>query len=231
VRTVGKRFTCNFGSPLIGRFREPQRGWIGQQIGYLVEVPKERMIIETAFAPPSVLGFLAPQWGNDFMKIVEAFNYLAVTAPTVSSLSYGQIKKGLLGESGFVIDYAMIDEDWRRLAAGMKLSAQAMFAMGAEEIYTTRFDAKTLKRGENLDRYFAGIGPVDYFKVETGHPQGGNVVHDDPHQGVVDAGLKVHSAENLWICDASVIPASITLNLQFTIMALARYAAPGIVAS
>ena len=36
--------------------------------------------------------------------------------------------------------------------------------------------------------------------------------------------------DNLWICDASVMPASITLNLQFTIMALARYAAKGIVA-
>lgn len=228
--TVGKRFTCNFGSPVIGRFSTPQQAWAGQQIGYVIDVPEERMVIETAFGPPAVLGFLAPQWGNEFMKVVEAFDNLAVTAPTVASLSYGEIKRNLLSDGGYVIDFKMNDEDWRRLAKGMNLTARAMFEMGAEEIYTTRFDARTLKRGESIDDYFAGIGPVDNFKVESAHPQGGNVIHNDPRRGVVDENLKVHGLENLWICDASVMPASITLNLQFTIMALARYAAQGIVA-
>ena len=228
--TVGKRFTCNFGSPVIGRFATPQRAWAGQQIGYVIDVPEERMVIETAFGPPAVLGFLAPQWGDGFMRVVEAFDKLAVTAPTVASLSYGEIKRNLLSDGGYVIDFKMSDSDWSRLAKGMSLTARAMFEMGAEEIYTTRFDARTLKRGEGIDEYFAGIGPVDNFKVESAHPQGGNVIHSDPRRGVVDEGLKVHGVENLWICDASVMPASITLNLQFTIMALARYAARGIVA-
>jgi choline dehydrogenase-like flavoprotein len=231
AETVGKRFTCNFGSPVIGRFATPQHAWAGQQIGYVIDLPEERMVIETAFGPPAVLGFLAPQWGNEFMKVVESFDNLAVTAPTVASLSYGEIKRNLLADGGHAIDFKMGDEDWRRLAKGMNLTARAMFEMGAEEIYTTRFDAKTLKRGEGIDDYFAGIGPADNFKVESAHPQGGNVIHDDARQGVVDAGLKVHGVDNLWICDASVMPASITLNLQFTIMALARYAAKGIVAA
>ncbi len=229
AETVGKRFTCNFGSPVIGRFATPQHAWAGQQIGYVVDLPDERMVIETAFGPPAVLGFLAPQWGKDFMRVVEAFDYLSVTAPTVASVSYGEIKRNLLTDGGYAIDFKMVDEDWRRLAKGMDLTARAMFEKGAEEIYTTRFDAKTLKRGESIDDYFAGIGPTDNFKVESAHPQGGNVIHNDPRHGVVNAGLKVHGVENLWICDASVMPASITLNLQFTIMALARYAAEGIV--
>ena len=171
-----------FRKPVIGRFATPQQAWAGQQIGYVIDLPEERMVIETAFGPPAVLGFLAPQWGDGFMRVVESFDKLAVTAPTVASLSYGEIKRNLLTDGGYVIDFKMNDSDWRRLAKGMSLTARAMFEMGAEEIYTTRFDAKSLKRGESIDDYFDGIGPVDNFKVESAHPQGGNVIHNDERQ-------------------------------------------------
>jgi len=125
----------------------------------------------------------------------------------------------------------MADEDWRRMSKGMKLAAQALLAMGAEEIITTRFDARTLKRGEDIDEYFSNMGPADFYHVETAHLQGGNVINRDPERGVVDENFKVHGFGNLWIADASVIPSPITVNLQFTIMALARYAAARIAAA
>jgi choline dehydrogenase-like flavoprotein len=43
--------------------------------------------------------------------------------------------------------------------------------------------------------------------------------------------MKVHGVKNLWICDASVIPSPITINIAFTVMALSRYAAVRIAAS
>jgi choline dehydrogenase-like flavoprotein len=62
----------------------------------------------------------------------------------------------------------------------------------------------------------------------TGHPQGGNAISASPQRGVVDPELRVHGWENLYVCDASVIPSSLTVNPQLTVMALAQYAAPGI---
>lgn len=239
VRTVGKRFTGNLGSPVFGRFSSPQLGWTGQQIGYLIEVPDERLVIETAFGPPIALGLSASQWGDAFMRVVESYNNFGVAVPVFGALSYGQIDRGLLPTvgwvldyrlGGFVIDFNLIEEDWRRLAKGMKLSAMAMFAMGAEEVFTTRFDAKGLRPGDNIDDYFDGIGPIDFLHVETAHLQGGNVIHKDPEQGVVDESGKVHGFDNLWISDASVFPAPITVNIQFTVMALARYIARRVVA-
>jgi choline dehydrogenase-like flavoprotein len=60
----------------------------------------------------------------------------------------------------------------------------------------------------------------------TGHPQGGNVMSNDPATGVVDSGFKVFGFENLFVCDASVFPTSLGVNPQVTVMALAHYAAP-----
>jgi choline dehydrogenase-like flavoprotein len=227
-RTVGKQFTCNFGSPVIGSFPSKQLGWAGQQVGYLLYVPQERLVLETAFAPPGILGSLAPQLGAEFMHLVRSYHHITVIAPTVSSYAYGEIRKGNLFNSGYLIDWSMNNEDWRRLAFGMKLAARTFFSAGATEVLTTRFDARRMTSPGEIDSYFDGMGPADYFKVESSHPAGGNVIHPDPRLGVVDEHLKAHGIDNLWITDASVIPASITLNLQFTVMALARYAVPGI---
>ena len=61
----------------------------------------------------------------------------------------------------------------------------------------------------------------------TGHPQGGNAVSRDPRKGVVDPSFKVHGFSNLYVCDASVFPSSLTVNPQLTVMGLAHYAAKG----
>lgn len=229
VRTVGKRFSVNLGSALVARFETPQTGSDGQQIGYLIEVPEDLMVIETGFAPPSVFAMLAPQWGNSLMDIMKDYEKLAIAVPVLATRSYGEIKS-FLGGSGFVIDYTMIDDDWRRLARGMKIAAKALFEAGASEVFNSRFDAKTCKSIDDLDDFFDSMGPQDYLKVESAHMQGGNVIHRSPKLGVVDNQMKVHGVSNLWIADASLIPAPVSLNIQTTVMALARYAAPFIAA-
>ncbi len=66
VRTVGKKFSVNAGAPLVGIFPEVQDPFLGQQIGYAVEIPEERMIIETAFVPPGIMSLGLPAWALSF---------------------------------------------------------------------------------------------------------------------------------------------------------------------
>ncbi len=231
VRTVGKKFSVNAGAPLVGIFPEPQDPFMGQQIGYAQEIPEERMVIETAFVPPGIMSLGLPAWGAEFQRKLKKARHMMVGVPVFSTLAYGEVKRGISGDSGFVIDFTLIDEDWRRLQKGLELTAYAMFEMGAQEVFTNRFDARSITRREDVSEHFAGIGPSDFITVQSAHMQGGNVIAPKPYYGVVDENLKVHGMENLWICDASVIPAPITINIALTVMALSRYAAVRIAAS
>jgi len=240
VRTVGKRFVANMGSPLVGRFPSVQAGWKGQQVGFAIELPEYRMVIETAFAPPAALGLLSSQWGAAFRNLVQSFDHVAIAVPVLAGETYGEIQRGYLPTlswafdfrlGGFLIDYSMGAEDWIRIVRGLKLAAHAMFEMGAEEVFTTRFDGSSIRSASEIDAHFDGMTQLDYLRVESAHLHGGNVIHHDPERGVVDTSCKVHGFDNLWITDGSVVPAAITLNLQYTVMALARYAGKRIAAS
>ena len=232
LRTVGKRFSVNYGTPISGLFPEKQDALQGQQVGFVFEVPSQKTVIETAFAQPAVVGMLASQWGRAFQtKIVSQLGHMATAVPVLSSSGYGQIRRGMLGESGFVIDYSLNEDDYLRLQRAMRLVTRAMFAAGATEIYMSRFDGASLLPGDEqaFYDYFAGLGAGSYVHIESAHLQGGNVLAGKPNRGVVDNTLRVFGVDNLWICDASVIPAPITVNIAMTVMALARYASPYIV--
>jgi choline dehydrogenase-like flavoprotein len=225
VRTVGKRLSVNAGSPIIGFFPDRQNSFLGLQIGYAIEMPEDRMIIETAFVPPGASSIGLTSWGAEFQRRLKRVNDAMFCVPVVASLAYGEVKRSLIGESGFAIDFTLSDEDWRRFEKGMKVTARAMFAAGATEVFIARFDARTITSVDQIDDYFAGIGASDFITVQAAHIQGGNVIAPEPRRGVVDANLKVHGMDNLWICDASVIPSPITLNIALTVMALSRYGA------
>jgi len=47
----------------------------------------------------------------------------------------------------------------------------------------------------------------------------------DPERSVVDARLKMHGMDNIWVVDGSVFPTSLGVNPQLSIFGLAHWAA------
>ncbi len=58
-------------------------------------------------------------------------------------------------------------------------------------------------------------------KSKPSHQCGTNRMGADPQTSVVDPNLKAHDLDNLYICDASVLPTSAAVNPSLTIAALA----------
>ena len=68
------------------------------------------------------------------------------------------------------------------------------------------------------------LGP-NRIAVFTAHQMGGCRMGNDPARSVVDARLRHHAIENLFVVDGSVFPSSLAVNPQLTIMAFAQRAA------
>src|SRR5580765_8395237 len=70
---------------------------------------------------------------------------------------------------------------------------------------------------------------MNSLRLTTAHPQGGNGMYGDSSSmrglRVVDGEYRVDGFENVFVADASLFPSTITVNPQWTIMAMSSLAA------
>jgi choline dehydrogenase-like flavoprotein len=145
----------------------------------------------------------------------------------VGSQSNATIKPGFRGK-GMKLDYEPSESDLKLMLKGTKLAARIHFASGALRVMPMTFRSTSYSSLEQVDELDDIVRDNTDIGLHTSHPQGGNAVSRDPAKGVVDERFRVHGMENLYVCDASVFPSSVTVNPQLTVMAVADYAAAGI---
>jgi choline dehydrogenase-like flavoprotein len=136
------------------------------------------------------------------------------------------IKHALTGGPDIVYDPT--PADMAKLKEALKLAGKIFLAAGATRVMPSTFTYREYAKPAQLDRLEQDIRDDSDLSLGTGHPQGGNALSRDPAKGVVGPDFLVNGMENLYLCDASVFPTSITVNPQMTVMALAEYAAPRI---
>ena len=84
---------------------------------------------------------------------------------------------------------------------------------------------QTLTPAMDIDAFYrSAVIEQDDITLSSSHPQGGNPMHEDPSEGVVDLECRLHGADNVLVTDASVFPSCIRVNAQYTTMAMAHYA-------
>jgi choline dehydrogenase-like flavoprotein len=115
--------------------------------------------------------------------------------------------------------------DNKLMLEGIKLAARILLTGGAERVMAPTFDFTEVRHTDQIDQFAASVD-TSQLSINSAHPQGGNAISPGPETGVVDAELRVHGWENLYVCDASVFPTAVTVNPQLTVMALADYASP-----
>jgi choline dehydrogenase-like flavoprotein len=118
------------------------------------------------------------------------------------------------------IRYDLHPDDARRFQRGFELLADIYWAAGARAVMVPIAGVPVLRDGDTSPLRAARVRPRDISAMAF-HPLGTARAGADPRTSVVDGDLRVHGVQGLHVSDGSVVPSSLGVNPQITIMALA----------
>jgi choline dehydrogenase-like flavoprotein len=236
---VGQGMSCNFAFPAAFEFEEPLYAFDGAQITMVAFDTRSRASFETYFNPPAAFALSLPFYFNRAHHLMKRYEYLLNFGALVGSEPNGVIERRgdpivrrpfagqsftwTLGQTDQAnIKYALITLLELGLAAGAVLCV--LPTEPGLEVPLTSHNVSRFRQG--LQNYPLRIADL---RLRTAHPQGGNgmAASGSERMGhrVVDADFRVAGFRNVFVADASVFPTGITVNPQWTIMALSSMAA------
>lgn len=186
---------------------------------YVDEFAHERVMLEGAAGPPAYASNLVPLSGSEHREVMLRYRNLSQFGVMVSDVSRGHL---IMRGSRPVIRYDLVRDDVQAMKRGVALLSQLYASIGARRLFLpfnslSVLDARELHR---LDSYKARAGDM---KLMAFHPLGTTRAHASGSKGggVVSSDLRVHGCENVYVADGGVVPTSLGVNPQLTIMALA----------
>jgi choline dehydrogenase-like flavoprotein len=226
---AGTGLSFNVGAPLTADFEEELHAYDGLQISHTFRpAGEDQLILETWFNPVGTQAMLMPGWFSDHFHNMRRYAHLTCIGVVVGSQRNGRVKPGGFRGRGMKLDYVPTDADLKLMIKGNKLAARILFKSDALRVMPMTFRSLSFSSPEQVDELDDVVRDNTDIGLHTSHPQGGNAISRDPAKGVVDERFKLHEADNVYVCDASVFPSSVTVNPQLTVMALADYASTGI---
>ena len=217
----------NAGAMVVAEFREQLDAFDADQMSVYLRTPE--YCIECTHNPLMSAALTTPGWFEDHARLMARTRHLAYAGGMVGTAPVGTVKLSrLFGQEE--LHFRLTGDDMRKERDAIRTIARVFFAAGAERVVlpTHRFvELRSLADLWMIDEHVRSQRDIS---VGTAHPQGGNPLAADPTLGAVGADLAVHGFDNLAVCDASVFPTSVRVNPIDTLLALARCAAPGILA-
>jgi choline dehydrogenase-like flavoprotein len=194
---------------------------------HYVELRESELVVEDGLDGSEVAVAGVPSWFADYAAGRGKEGAWQIVAVSVGSHSTGSV---LASPSGSAELHFTLDEGSRsRLVEGLALVAGAALDEGARRVLLpTRRPLDLRDRGQlkDLGSFLSDAGSL---VLTSNQPQGGAAMSHDPAKGVVDETLRVHGVDNLYVCDASVLPTPLGVYPQLTVMALAEMAAQDLV--
>ena len=229
--TLGRRTFVHPVVASISIFDQPIEGWKGapqtvashhnahrgDEVGWFLEAgPVHPMLASTAFP-----GFGAAH--RDGMKILaNAAAHLAITVDghhddvvggTVSVTSSGAP----------VLDYPIVDRQWRAFRDAQKVMAQVGFAAGAKEVWTSHEPALRMTSLDDMTKIDAQPWMPCRVGIFSAHQMGGCGMSDEARGGVVRSeDARHHQVDNLHVIDGSLFPTAVGVNPQLSIYGVAH---------
>lgn len=224
-RQVGRNLTLHPAFRLIARFPDPVRGWQGaMQSAFSDAYEAERITLMSVFVPPFATAAGVPGFGPEFHERIGSLDHLAMFGGMIHDDAGGRVVRGPGREP--IMLYRMSRADRAAVGPLLRHLGEAYLAAGATELYLPVLghepvDADAFRRLD-LDAL-----PMTRLECTSQHPLGTCRMSARAQDGVVDPSGCVWGINDLYIVDGSIVPTSLGVNPQQTIMAMALRIARG----
>ncbi|MCA9537412.1 MAG: GMC family oxidoreductase [Myxococcales bacterium] len=219
---VGEHFTIHPNVKLAARFDEPVDSLRGTHQAYqCVEFIDEGILFAPGGIPLAFMTALFREFGPQLAaRLRRDYRYLATGGVLVDDHAEGRIRTLPFGLP--YIRYDVTDVDQAKFIRAAALLAEMYFAAGANEVYTAFHHHPVLKSPDDIKKLYAAPPRVQDTEYFTAHLMGTCRMSADKRDGVVDPRGQTWDVPDLYLADASVMPGTIGVNPQVTIMALSR---------
>lgn len=221
---VGRNLTLHPGFRVMARFDERIEGWNGALQSAHREYEEDRINLVGMFVPPGVLAATMPGVGDAQGRSAALIPHLSVFGGMVHDDPGGRVHHAF---GRRFITYRLSPRDRAACHKVLALLAETFFAGGAREVYLPILGAGPF----DADRFRAlDLGAVPGQKLEctSQHPLGTARMGVSAEHAVVKPSGECWELEGLYVADGSVMPTSLGVNPQETVMAMATRIAWGL---
>lgn len=219
-KQVGRNLTLHPSFRIMARFDTPVDGWKGAlQSMYSDDWEHDGITLLGMFLPPGVLAATMPGIGPEHVARARQISQLGVFGGLIHDEGGGTVHR-LPGSREPIVTYRMDPKDKAKVAPLMRLMADIWFAAGAKEVFlpVLGLGGVTPDRMKTL-----ALEKVKGRDLECGsqHPLGTCRMGTSKNSAVVDEWGECFDLPGCTIADGSVVPTSLGVNPQLTIMTMA----------
>lgn len=213
--------------PAIGMFvrtDEPMNSWKTIPQGYGVKgLVDPRLTYEGFYLPPQIGAGLSAVNGPLLTEWMDAHGSVGQFGLMVKDQGVGSVSRSPTG--GSLIRYSLTPETMDLMQRGAAALAELLIRGGGREVLACVGGVDVVRTVEEA----RAIGDLKLrasdFMTLAFHPLGTCRMGSGPDTAVVDSDHRVFGTENLYVVDGSVVPTSLGVNPQITIMSMALRAA------
>jgi len=230
-RNLGKHLQIHPGGRVVALMNEKVEGWKGVSQGvYVDDFEDEGIMLEGVFIHPSLMLSAIPGIAGEHKELALKYNNLAAFGVMAHDETTGRVHRGLSPGifNRVYATYFIKKRDTDKLKRGIAYMAKIFFAAGAERVYTAISKKPVLHSFEDADELLKMSVKPNQIETMAFHPLGSCRMAADRKLGAVDKYGESFDVENLYVADGSIIPTSLGVNPQLTIMALSAYVAEAI---